>query len=326
MRHSLIVKTILQRYDYLTPEQVVSRLYHSSFVSLPKRYMYYAVPKAACTSMKTLLHDMEGGPPIRTMCGGLDETRREMFIHARENVPLPSLVDLDDATQREVLEAPDFLRMTIVRNPYTRVLSAWRKARLCQPGCESLYVAIKGQLPALGKKDLVTLEEFVGYLETENLRTCDAHWSLQHGYAFIDALNYNFVGKVENMAGVLDRFAQHLGQPNGIAAERKNVSEASLAGRYDHALAERVHALYTEDFARLDYSAEDWPKGDRSSPAMVTEERFCDELIERNLLLSALYKEVYQLRAEVERANRLHVLKVVDALVKTRDALRRSVG
>jgi hypothetical protein len=58
----------------------------------------------------------------------------------------------------------------------------------------------------------------------------------------------------------------------------------------------------------------------------VSEQRFCDELIERNLLLSALYKEVYQLRAEIERANRLHIPKVIDALVRTRDVLRRSAS
>jgi hypothetical protein len=326
MTQSYVVRTVLQCYDYLTPEQVIGRLRHSSFVNFPKRFMYYAVPKAACTSMKTLLHDMEGGPPIKTICGGLDESRREMFIHARENVPLPSLVDLDDAVQQEVLEAPDFLRMTIVRNPYTRVLSDWRKVMLCDPGSEPQYIAIKGQIPALGEKDLITLAEFIGYLETEDLRTCNAHWAIQHGYAFIDALNYNLIGKVEDMPNVLEQFGRHLGQAGGIAVERKNVSEASLSGGYDSSLAKRVHALYTEDFLRFGYADNAWPSGERTAPPLVSEQRFCDELIERNLLLSALYKEVYQLRAEMERANRLHIPKVIDALVRTRDALRRSAG
>src|SRR5690348_12209884 len=178
-RSSYVVRAVLEHYGYLDADRVIARLHHSSFVNLKQRYLYFSVPKAACTSMKTLLHRLEGAPPIRLICGGLDETRREMFIHARENVPLPSLVDLDDAAQQEVLRSPDFLRMTIVRNPYNRVLSAWRKVMQCQPGSEAQYIAIKGTVPGFGRKDLITLPEFVTYLETEDLRCSDAHWSLQ---------------------------------------------------------------------------------------------------------------------------------------------------
>jgi hypothetical protein len=326
MSNSYAVRTIRDHYDYLTPQRIVGWLRHSSFVDMRQRYMYYAVPKAACTSMKTLIHDLKGAGPIRLICGGEYEGRRDMFIHARENVPLPSLVDLDDVAQREVLHSPDFLRMTIVRNPYTRVLSVWRRVMLYEPGSEPQYMAIKGQLPAMTKKDLITLAEFVAYLETEDLRLCDAHWAYQHSYTFMDALNYNFVGKVENVAEVMQRFWQHLGKANPAALERKNVSEEASAGRYDRWLAERVHALYAVDFERFGYSADDWPSGDQSAPPVISEERYCDEIVERNMLLSELYKEVYYLRAEMATANKLHIPKIVNALVKMRDALRRSVS
>ena len=323
---SYAIRRILDRYSYLSPERVRSRLHHSSFVDMNKRYMYFGVPKAACTSMKTLLHRLTGAPPIRLICGGLDETRREMFIHARENVPLPSLDELTDAEQREVLEAPDFLRMTIVRNPYTRVISGWRKVLLCQPGSEPIYQAIKGRLPDFGRKDLVTLPEFVTFLAGQDLRTCDAHWSFQTSHAFMEAIDFNLVGKVENMDELMDRFSRHLGHPDALAAERKNVSEGNSAGRYDAELARRVHALYAVDFARLGYSADDWPAGDATAARMVSEQKFCDEIIERNLLLSELYKEVYRLRAEMARANRLHVPKIINALSSTRAALRKARG
>lgn len=326
MNGSFVVQLVSTHYGYLRPEQIVARLHHSSFVDLKHRYLYYGVPKAACTSMKTLLRELAGSPPLKLLCGGLDESRREMFIHARENVPLPSLVDLDDASQREVLRSPDFLRMTVVRNPYTRVMSAWRKVMLCEPGCEPQHMAIKGKLPDFGKKDLITLAEFVGYLEGEDLRICDAHWSLQSTHAFMDAIDFNFVGKVENMGEVMDRFSRHLGHPDALAAERKNISEGSSAGHFDAELAARVHALYSADFDRLRYTANDWPAGDATAARPISEQRFCDELIERNLLLSELYKEVYRLRAETARANRLHVPKIINALASTRAALRKAIG
>jgi hypothetical protein len=321
-----VVQLILDHYGYLKPEQIRAQLRHSSFVSMEKRYLYYAVPKAACTSIKTLINTMEGAPPIKILSGGLDESRRDMFIHARENVPVPSLVDLDDAAQREVLHSPDFLRMTVVRNPYTRVLSAWNKIMLCEPGAEEQYLAIKGGLPGFTKKDLITLAEFVDYLTTQDLRTCNAHWSLQTSHLFMDALNFNFVGKIERMADVMQQLSQRLGQPDVLAAERRNESHASPVANYDLELAKRVHDLYVVDFERLGYSADSWPVGDPSAARVVPEQKFNDEIVERNLLLSELYKEVYRLRAKMDRADRLQVTKVIDAVAATRDRLRGMLG
>jgi hypothetical protein len=321
-----VVQLVLDHYGYLKPDQIRARLRHSSFVSMEKRYLYYAVNKAACTSMKTLISATEGGPPIKTLSGGLDESRREMFIHARENVPVPSLVDLDDAAQREVLHAPDFLRMTVVRNPYTRVLSAWNKVMLCEPGAEEQYLAIKGEIPGFTSKNLITLAEFVDYLTTQDLRTCDAHWSFQTTHLFMDALDFNFVGKIENMAEVMEQFSQRLGQRGRFIAEQRNRSHGSTVASFDSELAGRVHKLYAVDFERLGYHADSWPAGDPSVARMVSEQKFNDEIVERNLLLSELYKEVYSLRAKVRRADRLHVTKVIDALTATRDRLRGLLG
>src|SRR5207253_3631085 len=87
-----------------------------------------------CTQMIELLRAVENAPPLKVFVDGQQETRRDQFIHARQNVPLPSLAHLDDKIQREVLESPDFIRITVVRNPYARLVSAWRnKVFLCEP-------------------------------------------------------------------------------------------------------------------------------------------------------------------------------------------------
>ena len=125
MKFPYAISAVLEHYHYLSPQQITDRIRYSSFVSVPCRYMYFAVPKAASLAMRRLLHDLEGGGP-----GG------------------PSLVDLDDDTQKYVLQSPDFLRMTIVRNPYDRLISSWRdKITLCEPGFEWLYLDIKGKIP-----------------------------------------------------------------------------------------------------------------------------------------------------------------------------------
>src|SRR6185437_768227 len=46
--------------------------------------------------------------------------------------------------QRELLEDNDVLRFTVVRNPYTRFVSAWRdKVYLYEPTAEDVYVAVR---------------------------------------------------------------------------------------------------------------------------------------------------------------------------------------
>jgi len=326
MSYPYAVRLILDRYDYLRPEEVTQRLRYSTFVSVPKRYLYFEVPKAACTKMKELLWRLENGPPIKLLVGNLYETRREMFIHDRKNVPLPSLVDLDEKTQREVLGSPDFLRMTFVRNPYTRLISAWKnKVMLCEPGYENVYVEIKGDLTALRKKSLITFDEFVEYIATQcDLRTCNLHWRRQSDHIFFSALNFSFVGKIECMAEGLQRFEQHLGLTRALVADARNVSRGADGEGYNASLADKVYSLYQEDFEKLGYDRDAWPARQSDSPETaskcpVPEEVFNDEIIERNLILSLLYQERDQLRADLRKVSRFRLLAFVNALLAVRD-------
>jgi len=330
MTYSYVVQKILSQYPHTDPASVTMRLRYSSFVNVSKRYLYYEVPKAACTQMKELLRLQEGAPPIKLFAGKLVETRREMFIHARENVPLPSLIDLDDATQRDALESSDFLRLTIVRNPYTRLVSAWKnKVVPCEPGCERLYLEIKGHLPDMHSKALIGFDEFVAYLESQcDLSRCDQHYRRQVDHVFFEALNFSYVGKVENMAASLARFQQHLGLPDPLTAGGKNVSASVSLATYDQNLADRVYSLYQRDFDLLGYDRDSWREGQSVGPippkkAVLSEERFYDEIIERNLIISSLYQERERLQADLRRVSRLHLLGLVNALASLR---RRSLA
>jgi hypothetical protein len=296
--------------------------------------MYFAVPKAACTQMKELLRTVESAPPVRLFADGARQTRRDMFIHARSNVPLPSLADLDDRAQREVLEAPDFLRMTVVRNPYTRLVSAWRnKIFLCEPQTIHLYLQIKGGLPGVHEKSLVSFEEFVEYLESKcDLSTCDAHWRWQINHTFLRAMRFSLIVKVEQMTDGLRQFQQHLGLSDYLPANGRNASVPFGSSPYSKELADRVYSLYRRDFEVLGYDRNTWPAGrengsEQLGKACVTEERLCDEIIERNLIIADLYEErerlQAQLNAQLRRLSRLHLLSIIDGLVAFRSMWRK---
>ncbi|MGA7646226.1 MAG: sulfotransferase family protein [Terriglobales bacterium] len=327
-RYPYVVQKISSHYPHIDPTDISQRVRHSSFVDVSKRYLYFEVPKAACTQMKELLRQQHGAPPLQLLVGKLMETRRDMFVHARENVPLPSLVDLNDATQKEVLESDSFFRFTIVRNPYTRLVSAWKnKVVPCEPGAERLYLAIKGRLPDMHAKELITFDEFVNYLHAKgDLSEADPHWRRQVDHLFFKALSFSHVGKLENMSATLTRFQQHLGLSEPLMAGGKNVSAPVGLATYNQDLADKVYSLYHEDFERLGYDddRDSWRSGQsavpKPSPGVIPEARFYDEIIERNLIISGLYEERRRLRADLKRASRLGVMPLANALA----SLRRS--
>ena len=321
------VRTIREHYSYLTVDAVTARLRDYTFVNPEKKYLYFAVPKAACTAIKHLLRDAELAPPIEFFCRGYKESRRDMFVHARENVPLPSLVDLDETAQREALQSPEYLRMTVVRNPYTRLLSAWRnKIALCEPGYETVYLDIRGCPPTLSNKKLIGFDEFIAFIENQDLRRADPHWSLQVEHTFMAAIKYNLVGRTENLTEFLDLFAQHNGRRNQSSPVPGNPSEAF--GCYSSDLATRVARLYAADFEGLGYKPDDWPPPRSSFAATVHLERHHDELIERNLILAHLYREVERLSSEMRKINKFHLLTLANALLTLKEIprtlLRRS--
>jgi hypothetical protein len=332
MKYQYAVERVLDHFPDLTARHVISFLRRATFVNVARQYMYYSIPKAACTQMREILRDIENAPPIKLFADGDWQTRRDMFIHARSNVPLPSLVDVDNSTQREVLESPEFLRLTVVRNPYTRLVSAWKnKVVLCEPSVKGEYRQIKGGLPDLHAKSLVTFDEFVEYAANRcDLRTCDGHWRRQVDYAFFPAMNFSYVGKLEHFEDVLRRLEQHLGLSETLVAERRNQSLSFGNNPYTKELADKVYALYQSDFEVLGYNYNSWATDRHKSQTKSTNsslslDQFLDEIVERNLILSSLYEETGRLNAQLRWVSRLYLAPAFDGLFALHSISRRAV-
>jgi Sulfotransferase family len=328
MAYPYAVRLIRDQYDDLDidPHDLAWHLRLATFVNVPKRYMYFSVAKAASTEMRHLLRSLEGAPPMKLL--GAPGQRRDMFVHYRMNMPLPSLVDLDDRTQREVLESPDFFRLTFVRNPYTRLVSAWKgKILVCAPR-QDLYEAIKGHPPEFGPKSLVSFREFVDYIAANcDLRwACDWHWRCQVNQIFFKAVNFSHIGKVERMDEGLRRFQEHLGLATPLSLGRRNAAVRTALPTYDQELADKVYLLYQEDFEKLGYGREAWrdgkqATGDMPGAGLVPEEKFYDEIIERNLVIAGLYRELERSRAELRMLSWRHRLD--SAFAQAWDTARR---
>jgi glycosyltransferase involved in cell wall biosynthesis len=292
MKLSFAVQRAARLCPDISPENITRRLSYSSYVNLDRRYLYFEAPKAACSTMKWLLHSVERLPPIRPFVGPNREARRDMFIHVRENLPIPSLLQLDDDEQEFVLTSPEVMRFTVVRNPYTRLESAWKdKVQLCAPGYEDLCIDIKGALPAGDDPaSLVSFREFVTAVEGQDIARCDSHWRAQWEHTLRGAMNFSHVGRTEDLPAQLTVFFDHIGEPNR-AVPQLNVIDRGT--EYTDEIAERVYRLYRRDFDAFDYAQDSWPRPParaRGRP-LIPLDRFIDEVLERNIVIGRLYVE-----------------------------------
>jgi hypothetical protein len=324
---SYAASRILDAYPGLNPDQVEDWLANFSFASTDDRFVFLAIPKAACTAMKILLRGLrESAPPLRLFAGPNRESRRDMFVHARENVPFPSLNALGNEEQRHLMEAADVFRFAIVRNPYTRLISAWRdKVYLCEPSVDNVYGAIRGDTPAMDHKRPIELAEFVSYLEKRERSTCNRHWREQVLLTFPKAIRLTHIGKVENLAATMALFSSHLGRQQSLTVTRANEGSVRPLTLINPELAKRIYAVYQEDFLTFGYDADSWPRDEQSS-ASVNVERFVDEIIERNLVIAHLYGERDRLTGEMDRLkserNQVHRFSIAGAKDKLRHILK----
>jgi hypothetical protein len=114
-------------------------------------------------------------------------------------------------------------------------------------------------------------------------------------HTFIKALSFNHIGKLERMEETVQRFRHHLGLGEPLSVGRKNMTDAGSVD-FTPPLADKVYSLYREDFEAFGYDRDDWPRqAQNGSKSMVPEERYVDELIERNIVITRLFEQRRQL-------------------------------
>jgi hypothetical protein len=313
---------VLDAYPRLSEEQVEEWLANYSFASVDDRFVFVAIPKAACTTMKLLLRELREAAPLKLFTGANRESRRDMFVHTRDNVPFPSLNALNTKEQRDLLEARDVLRFVVVRNPYTRLISAWRdKVYLCEPSVDSVYAAVRGDAPDMKRKEPIELAEFVSYIEKCDRYFCNRHWREQVLLTFPKAIQFTHVGKIENLAATIAVFSRHLGRPQPLSVTRANEGSIRPLAKVTPELADRIYALYEEDFLTFGYNAESWPRDEQSS-VYVDVERYVDEIIERNLVIAHLYSERDRLTRDMDRLRGKHDHVYRFSVARAKDKLR----
>ncbi|MDJ0594698.1 MAG: sulfotransferase family protein [Pleurocapsa sp. MO_226.B13] len=228
-------------------------------ISPRNSYIYFEVPKVACSTTKLTLQQLEA------KTAGLAPPSQEMsIIHNKKQSLLlsPSDVGLDKFC--EMLKDKSIFKFGFVRNPYTRILSAflskmkWRESPYRKKIAHILKIDIDSDIP---------FNQFVYAISQQSEFEMDPHWRPQTIQLFQDLVTYDFIGFFENferdLHKALNYIALNKNNQNYLAESqteninmkgRKTSANNKLEDFYDSEIQSLVKNIYQNDFLNFGYS------------------------------------------------------------------------
>jgi hypothetical protein len=165
-----------------------------------------------------------------------------------------------------MLLSSEYLRFGFVRNPYSRLVSAWKsKLTWEDPQYVDLragireacnYKAVNGnRVGKIGFRDAVSV-----MLAQPEL--FDDHWRRQVDVLMLGIIDYQVIGKFERFDQEFRGILRQLGAPGDVLAVAGRVfnptKPISLASIYEPSLARQVYEHYLTDFEAFGYGENSW--------------------------------------------------------------------
>jgi sulfotransferase famil protein len=229
----------------------------SHTVVLPRqRVLFLPMPKAACTSILWTLAELAGLTPAAFENSTLPEPSAALTVHDMNAWPA------DSRLSDEALTEDGWLRFTVVRDPWTRLWSAWVSKLLLR---EPRFVTAHGEhewFPRVPERADDVVEDFRRFVRAVGAgQAVDVHWCVQHDLS--SQLPLNHVGRTERLDETLTLLGTEL------APARRNASPLPLPPDvYDDELADIVRRHYAADFAAFAYERTP-PAGEKTDWSML---------------------------------------------------------
>ena len=260
MRTLALKKIVRQQHTYFDG----ANFENTSNVILYKQAhcVYNRIKKAANTSvlmfMAEALRANNGEIESAKGKAGYKYYKKQCLKHGRslKQVWMPSQAD----------GLQHYFWFTVVRNPYTRLLSAF-----LQKG--ALSSQVKGKFhntPGFDDLTSAGFNEFVSFLEDGGLHV-DRHWWPQHELLFFPCDRFDYIAKTETLEYDMRHILNEIGLkniPTSSFAQPHNAEKSTewkitnandrIKKFYSTELFERVYKLYENDFVLFDYDPDEY--------------------------------------------------------------------
>jgi hypothetical protein len=280
------------------PKAVIQRLEYGSFVSRNNRYCFVETPKAASTSFKWLLIDIEGAKYKSDLLPYMRETRKEMLVHQRKYVDIPTLLDLDPSEAQQFFEAGSgWFVFAVSRDPYSRIVSMFNdKVRFGEPGYRELQRRY-GNTSYYGGLKQAFQAFVVEYVAEKDNRNGNPHLQSQSALLMPSLIPYTRIYKLNDANKAMRDFLHHLREIRGdsrpetwVLPELNRNLTFNWRGFYGETSASVIAQCYSEDFVAFGYDPDDWRCADdvfiEESAADV---RWLREVVARNEFIDGIF-------------------------------------
>lgn len=262
LRGARIARNIKRRNHYAP--------FFQASLTLLRHYnvLYVENSKVACTKVKKCLLEIDNYP------NKWDQLiEKQVHIHNKELTGLIGAADLSPDGLNRVLTDEKYFRFGFVRNPYDRLLSAYKDKILApQKSPDKInYVGVACRIKAAVsggdprsinlEKTPVTWPEFVGYVAKQRPYDMDRHWFHQHLTMWHPYCDFDFIGKFETFSDDLRTVLTKIGAPQEMiddVGERANASFKTSDKFYTPELAAIVYRKFRKDFEIYDYDQDSW--------------------------------------------------------------------
>jgi len=216
-------------------------------ISLVHRYVYVEVPKAGCGTMKATLGGLEAarkGP-------GLVQRVQEAPHNRIYATPFVKPFQLPSDLLEEVFTSSAYRRFTVVRDPASRVLSAYLE-KIGQGLKQSEPIVAALGLPA----SQITFSQFLDVIGEQPSREQDPHWRRQADHLGWGIVDYDVAICLEELDASWDRVGELTGMTDlreTFYCKNSTGASAKVDEYYTPELRAKVREIYARDYEVLAY-------------------------------------------------------------------------
>ena len=243
--------------DQLNPHKT------ATYVMPQYKAVYVAVNKAACTSLKWLVADIQGEDPERFYRSVSREISRSMCIHRRSmfrNTPM--LHRLSDEELAGIGPDQGWFIFTVIRHPAARLFSGWQsKFLLREPRWQHTF----GDAPWFPRVPETTrdiVEDFHRFVESVREEPGqavmrDRHFMAQWRMLVPDRMPYSKIYETREIPQLMTDFEAHLrahGYEGEVKLRQSNETPLQpIAALFTPAVQDVIRSVWAEDFEGLGY-------------------------------------------------------------------------